>query len=303
MTVNPLPPSQLATSLVYNGTLSVQYYATASLSATLKDANNKFLNGKSILFTIGSLSVSATTNTKGVASASLFITLVPGNYQIVATFAGDAAYLSSIDNTHTLTVTKKPVTASLVGTVTKVYDGNTIAYMSPANYSLSGPVPGDVVGLNNPPTGTYNNNKIGTNKKVTVTGLALTGTNAGNYSLTNTTASANIGIITAVKSAEIVSDVTTDVQTVETPTLKVYPNPFTEKLNIEFSSLTDTHAKLEIFNIDGAELEVLFNGDITANDLNSIEYIPRLIGSQIVIYRLTMNGKISQGKLIYQEKK
>jgi hypothetical protein len=103
------------------------------------------------------------------------------------------------------------------------------------------------------------------------------------------------------KSSEIVEDVTTYIQSVESPTLKAYPNPFTEKLNIEFSSVIDTHAKLEIFNITGTKLEILFNSEIKANELYNVEYIPHLASGQIVIYRLSMNEKITQGKLIYQE--
>ena len=105
------------------------------------------------------------------------------------------------------------------------------------------------------------------------------------------------------KSAEIVADVTTDVHAVETLSSKAYPNPFNEKLNIEFGSTIDTHAKLEIFNIAGAKLEILFNSEIKANELYNVEYIPHLVSSQVVIYRLTMDGKTQQGKLIYQNRR
>jgi len=291
-------PVFLPSFLTYTGVLSVQTNSQANLSATLLNSSNKGISGRTILFTVGLQSVSAITNAQGKASASLGINQAVGNYTMITSFAGDATYMSSSDNDpFSITVRPISVTASLVGTVTKPYDGNKTAYMLPGNYQLNGIATGDNVSLNNPASGTYNNKNVGTNKTVTVTGLALTGPDAGKYILNSTTASANIGIITALKSAEIL----TAVPTVETPTLKVYPNPFTEKLNIEFSSPSDTHAKIEIFNIVGAQLEILFNREIKANELYNVEYIPHLVSSQVVIYRLTMNGMTQQGKFIYQE--
>jgi hypothetical protein len=105
------------------------------------------------------------------------------------------------------------------------------------------------------------------------------------------------------KSAEIVADVTTDIQTVETPTLKAYPNPFTEKLNIEFSAVKDTKATLEIYNMAGSRLEVLFDGPVNGGELYTFKYLPRLVSSQIVLYKLTMDGKSQVGKVMYNERR
>jgi len=85
--------------------------------------------------------------------------------------------------------------------------------------------------------------------------------------------------------------------------LKAYPNPFTEKLTIEFSSVNDTKATLEIYNIVGSRLEVLYDGPVIGGDLYMFEYLPRLTSSQIVVYRLTLDEKSYIGKLIYNEKK
>jgi filamentous hemagglutinin family protein len=89
----------------------------------------------------------------------------------------------------------KAITVTLVGTVTKLYDGNTNALIQPANYYVVGFIPGDTVALNKPTHGTYNNAARGTGKMVTVTGLALTGTSAGDYTLASSTVAAPIGTI------------------------------------------------------------------------------------------------------------
>ena len=87
------------------------------------------------------------------------------------------------------------LTASLTGTVQKVYDGALTAAPTAANYQFTGLVPGDSVTLNDP-LGVYDSKNVGTGKTVSVSGLALVGANKDNYVLTSTAASAAIGIIT-----------------------------------------------------------------------------------------------------------
>ncbi len=106
--------------------------------------------------------------------------------------------------------------------------------------------------------------------------------------------------ISAIKSATIATAIE---PVVEKADLKAYPNPFTERLNIEFSSATDTQATLEIFSITGAKLETLFNGPVEAGVIYFAEYVPRMVSSQIVFYHLTMNGKTQVGKVIYNERR
>src|SRR6202044_2427958 len=50
--------------------------------------------------------------------------------------------------------------------------------------------------LNNPAAGTYGSANVGTGLGVSVTGLSLSGTSAGNYQLASTSVSGNIGAIT-----------------------------------------------------------------------------------------------------------
>jgi hypothetical protein len=91
-------------------------------------------------------------------------------------------------------IDRKVLTASLVSSVVKGYDGTMVAFMTVGNYALTGVIAGDVVSLNDPTTGTYNNANVATNKKVTVVGLALTGADARDYTV-NSSASAAIGTI------------------------------------------------------------------------------------------------------------
>ena len=93
------------------------------------------------------------------------------------------------------------ITPSLIGTVTKGYDGTTTATLAAGNYAASGAIDGDTVTLNIG-SGTYDTKHVGINKNVAVTGLAIASATDGaatvyGYQLTSTTANANIGVITA----------------------------------------------------------------------------------------------------------
>ena len=107
---------------------------------------------------------------------------------------------------------KMTLTATLTGDVTQQYNGNAVATISPANYILNGTIYGSDagnLGLNNPITGSYDNANAGSGKKVTVDGLALTGSAANNYQLVSTTIDGNIGTVTkAPASASLNGDVT-----------------------------------------------------------------------------------------------
>jgi hypothetical protein len=94
-------------------------------------------------------------------------------------------------------ITAKQLTASLTGTVSKTYDGTTLATLAQANYSLSGVLGADAVALNFPSTGTYDTAAVGTGKTVSVTGLALLGAEATNYQLAATSINGTVGRIDA----------------------------------------------------------------------------------------------------------
>jgi hypothetical protein len=301
ITVNVSPQGTRTTVLNYWGGTSVQYGSSVTLAAVLT-YNGGGVRSKTITFTIGTQTKTVVTNSLGVASTTLVITQAPGNYQVVTTFAGDATYKASSDS-DPFTITRRSLTAGLTGTVTKVYDGNTsVTNLTPANYTLSGKLSGDVVSISNT-TGNYNNRNVGTGKQVTVTNLVLTGANANKYILSNTTVSGNIGIITASALASKAAEVVTTIQTIQPVSINAYPNPFTEKLVLEFSSPVSTHATLEIFNIAGSRLEILFDKEIKAGEMNEVDYFPNLVSSQVVLYHLTIGRKTYVGKMIYEEKR
>ncbi len=126
-------------------------------------------------------------------------------------------------------ITPATVTASLTGTVQKVYDGTVSAVLTAANYLLAGVISGDSVSLNTPASGAYATADAGTGKSVSVSGLALQGADQGNYVLASSSIAGPVGIITAAQPAtppiaDILGNTFTS-NSVSTPTSPIAPPP------------------------------------------------------------------------------
>jgi autotransporter-associated beta strand protein len=103
------------------------------------------------------------------------------------------------------------ITVTLVGPISKPYDGTTIASLEASNYQVSGAILEDAVTINNPVTGVYTTvgssgvgataKDVGTSKTVAVTGLIVSSSSNGSiqvygYAPTTSTISTTIGEIT-----------------------------------------------------------------------------------------------------------
>jgi hypothetical protein len=97
----------------------------------------------------------------------------------------------------TATISKATANASLSGTVSKTYDGTVNATLAANNYGISGIFGSDTVVLNNPISGSYNDKNASSGKTVSVNGLTLSGSDAGNYQLASTSVSGTVGTILA----------------------------------------------------------------------------------------------------------
>ncbi len=152
-----------------------------------------FVNGETIAV------VSGTATGTSAATAST----AAGTAVITASAAGLSAanYDFSALVNGVLTITKAPLTtttAGLLGSVSKVYDGNALATLIPGNFSFTGWLGGDGAAITKT-TGTYDNANAGTNKSVSVNlssaDFAAQGsTNLNNYDLP-VVVSGNVGVI------------------------------------------------------------------------------------------------------------
>ena len=101
----------------------------------------------------------------------------------------DAGNYSLLSNTVTASadITAKTLVASAFSALNKVYDGTRVATITGG--ALSGTVAGDAVSLG-PVIGSFGDKNVGNGKAVTISGLTLTGSAAGNYALSAVSANA-----------------------------------------------------------------------------------------------------------------
>src|SRR5690606_15585481 len=88
-------------------------------------------------------------------------------------------------------VSEKQLTISGLSSANKQYDALTVAAISGTG-TLNGVVSGDVVNLNGTPTANFSDKNVGTGKIVSILGFTISGSDAGNYTLLQPTATADI---------------------------------------------------------------------------------------------------------------
>ncbi|MCK3682716.1 PKD domain-containing protein, partial [Maribellus sp. YY47] len=99
---------------------------------------------------------------------------------------------------------------------------------------------------------------------------------------------------------EIKSSSTQNV-TLSQSSLKVYPNPFTEKVTFEFVSGVDAYGVLEIYNITGQRVARILDRQVLSGEMNRIEYQPTNDATGIYLYKLDLDGRTQIGRIIYRE--
>lgn len=83
--------------------------------------------------------------------------------------------------------------------------------------------------------------------------------------------------------------------------LKVYPNPFSDKLWFEFTAPSDVTSRLEIFDVTGRKMDILFEEKMKAGQFYRIEYTPKNQVTQMIIYRMVMGVRTINGKVMYRK--
>ena len=175
-----------------------------ALSVSGITANNKTYDGNTTAtLNTGSAAlvgvVSGDTVTLNTASAAgAFSDKNVGNAKTVAvsglTIGGASAGNYTLTQpTTTANITAKNLTVSGITANDKTYDGNSTATLNTGSAALLGVVSSDSVTLNTASAaGAFSNKSVGTGKTVAISGLTIGGADAGNYTLTQPTTTANI---------------------------------------------------------------------------------------------------------------
>lgn len=158
----------LGSSLTYNGSAQTQSVASVKLGETTLNASTDYV-------------VTDATQTDA------------GTYTLVVTGTGN--YTGTVSKSYT--ITKKTITPSITGTYEKTYDGTkVVSNEGTLSINLGGLVEGDEEVTTTVNKYEFDSANVGENLKITATGIALTGVKAANYTLSATTAEANVGKIT-----------------------------------------------------------------------------------------------------------
>jgi trimeric autotransporter adhesin len=174
-------------NLTVNGVTAANKVYDRTLTATLNFANAALVgvvSGDTV--TPASASTTGTFATVGVATAKTVS--VAG----LALSGADAANYTVTQPTTTADITAKNLTVIGVTAATKIFDNSTTATLAFGSAALVGIIsPDDVTLLTGAATGTFADVNTGRNKAVTIAGLALSGTDSANYSLTQPSATAD----------------------------------------------------------------------------------------------------------------
>jgi hypothetical protein len=139
--------------------------------------------------------------------------------------------LQSNTATATANVTAKSLTAAMIA-ANKTYDGTTTASATGSSTDI---ITGDTVTFANT-SATFANADVGTGKNVSVAGISLTGTDAANYSLQNTTATALADILAGNNSG---GNGGGGGNNSTTPTFYVVPRPITPTESAESANASN----------------------------------------------------------------
>jgi hypothetical protein len=101
------PVSTMGTTLVYTGSLSGSPNKSTPLSARLTDLLGRPLAGRTITFVLGSQTITAVTNTSGVASVSLVLNQKPNRYPLTVSWPGESGKYDPSSQSVSFSLNKK----------------------------------------------------------------------------------------------------------------------------------------------------------------------------------------------------
>jgi hypothetical protein len=79
--------------------------------------------------------------------------------------------------------------------------------------------------------------------------------------------------------------------------VNAYPNPFTDRVNFEWTSNEDDYVQVEILDVLGRRTSVIFRGPVQKGNSYSCDWSPTGT-DRLYLYRYQSSKKMEQGKLL-----
>lgn len=125
------------TTILYSGDTTVVFGHTATLAATITDRSGRPFVGRSVTFTLGSQSCTATSDAAGKAMCSILVTQDPGKIALTVSVPGDSQNLPAQFN-RDFTVTPALTTLSVGFRPGLIYTALTATLLSDTHAPISG---------------------------------------------------------------------------------------------------------------------------------------------------------------------
>ena len=185
-------PTNTATALAASVN-PADYGAAVTFTATVAATNN--VPGGTVTFSDGVTNLgTGALDGGGQATFTTNRLSVSGSpHAIAAAYNGDGIFAGSTASALAQTIVPAALTVTGITANSRFYDGTFTATLNTNSAALNGVLSGDVVTLNSgSATGAFASRNVYVGQTVTVSGLALAGAAAGNYTLTPPTATASI---------------------------------------------------------------------------------------------------------------
>jgi hypothetical protein len=84
--------------------------------------------------------------------------------------------------------------------------------------------------------------------------------------------------------------------------VKAYPNPYSSEINFSLVSPVSGQALLEVYDVLGRKIAVVYQGRVDANISRNVRYLVPATLRETLVYKFTVDGKTAVGKLIPGDK-
>ncbi len=252
-------------------------------------------DGRRVTFTTGSTVIEDTLSS---GDATWTASFTEGSYLITATYY-DESGTNPISESSLTQVVKSNLTITLTSSKNPVQYNNDVTFTAVVSGSVLAPTGVVTFDIDGDPIGSFDMQESDNG----VATLTHHFSSTGNYRVTATYNEITATLLQQVKNKVKAAEIITGIESViEYADLKVYPNPFSERLKFEFVSPVDTHVRIDMYDLTGRLIRTVFNNQVEAETKYTTDFIPENTVSGMYIYRMIMGESVFNGKVTYKGK-
>ncbi len=94
------------------------------------------------------------------------------------------------------------------------------------------------------------------------------------------------------------AEIITNTRLVQSAAVKIYPNPYVDKLYVEFTAPESADARIDLYNPAGRLVKNIFNQPVVSGSFYRVEYIPNQPEGNFLLYRMKIGTTVFNGKIL-----